>query len=145
MYFIIYSFINAIGIKIINLNKILFLQEIMIITKKNRLDFISIIVVFFSIAGIPPFLGFLPKAIILIKIIENSLLFLRLRILILNTITRFFYLRLSYIRLILSLNIKKEVKYKPKNRFPWFLLLTLFPLGLILWNFKLKQTINFQN
>nr|AIQ81012.1 NADH dehydrogenase subunit 2 [Scirtothrips dorsalis] len=132
MYFIIYSFMNAMGMKIMNLNKMLFLQEMMMMTKKNSLDFISIIVVFFSMAGIPPFLGFLPKAMILMKMVENSLLFLSLSILILNTITSFFYLRLSYMSLILSLNMKKEVKHKPKNSFPWFLLLTLFPLGLIL-------------
>nr|YP_009073548.1 NADH dehydrogenase subunit 2 [Scirtothrips dorsalis]AIQ80999.1 NADH dehydrogenase subunit 2 [Scirtothrips dorsalis] len=132
IYFVIYTLMNMIGMTIMNINKMFFLQEIMLMNKKNILDYFSIITVFFSMAGIPPFLGFLPKAMILMKMMENSLLFLTLTILIFNTITSFFYLRLSYMSLILSFKMKKKLKTSNNMSLPWYLMMIFFPMALIL-------------
>nr|WKW89308.1 NADH dehydrogenase subunit 2 [Scirtothrips hansoni] len=127
IYFFIYSMMNFLGMKIMNQNKTFFLQEIMLFKKNSLMDFLSIIVIFFSMAGIPPFIGFMPKMFIIMKMVENSILALTFFILIFNTIASFFYLRLTYMNLVLSMTNKKYQK-KSKTSLPLFLMIIFFPM-----------------
>ena len=74
------------------------------ISHLNQLPFIKInlsaqVILFFSLlslGGLPPFLGFLPKWIILQLLCSHSFFLLRLIIVIISLLTLFFYLRLIF-------------------------------------------------
>nr|UFZ12852.1 NADH dehydrogenase subunit 2 [Chloroniella peringueyi] len=60
-----------------------------------------------SMGGLPPFLGFLPKLLIIQNLIYNNSLFMIFCMVMTALITLFFYIRLSYSSfLIMSLNLK---------------------------------------
>jgi NADH-ubiquinone oxidoreductase chain 2 len=103
IYFIIYSYISINLICLLNLFNLFFFNQLFSINFKNlNLKFILFINIL-SIGGLPPFLGFFPK-IIIIQTLTNKFYYLILIILICFTlITLYFYLRLIYSRFILNL------------------------------------------
>lgn len=95
-YFSIYS--------IISLNLILMFKYLNIyhvtqlITSINQIPIFKIAFVlnFFSLGGLPPFLGFLPKWITIQTIVENQLYLLTVRIIVITLLTLYYYLRISF-------------------------------------------------
>lgn len=116
IYFIIYSFIVisiSITINKFNVSYIWQLNEIISSIKSSKFLFS---INFFSIIGLPPFLGFMPKWILLNVIIENNIIFLALIILIITMITIFFYIRIIMPILILSSSKTNTIKINnPKS------------------------------
>lgn len=55
-----------------------------------------------SLGGLPPFLGFLPKWIVIQSLIENDINALITIIVVITTITLYYYLRIRFSALILS-------------------------------------------
>nr|YP_009441916.1 NADH dehydrogenase subunit 2 [Dryocoetes autographus]AOY40124.1 NADH dehydrogenase subunit 2 [Dryocoetes autographus]AYN50455.1 NADH dehydrogenase subunit 2 [Dryocoetes autographus] len=93
IYFLVYSFTNMVIIQTLKHWKIFFMSQMNNIKNKKKIIFM---LNFFSLGGLPPFLGFLPKWIT-INQLSNSLFFFIATILILFTlIALFFYLRISF-------------------------------------------------
>jgi len=103
LYFCLYSFISITLIYILNIFKIFYLKQIYTFINKNLLIKFTLLLNLLSLGGLPPFLGFLPKWII-IQYLRNNYIYLLFFIITITLITLFFYLRISYTRLILSHN-----------------------------------------
>jgi NADH-quinone oxidoreductase subunit N len=100
IYIIIYSFItlsifgslftliNHKGKKISSIDQLVYLK------KSNYFIFISLIISFFAISGIPPLSGFFSKFFIFINLINLNLYLLTFFVLILSVVSCFYYLRI---------------------------------------------------
>lgn len=102
IYLLFYFFIIWIIIKSIMLFNITFINQIFNLNNKNKFIKSFIFINFLSLGGLPPFLGFYPKLIIILKL--NNLLILFL-IVIFTLITLFIY-----IRIIISILILNSIK-----------------------------------
>lgn len=138
IYFLFYCFLsfNLIfifnNLKILNINQTFYLKNFNLILK------LSIFIVLLSLGGLPPFLGFFPKWLIIETLTSQKIMLILTFILFFTLITLFFYLRISYNVLLIGHN---EINWNFKIFFikapiKITLLITFFSLfGLILINF----------
>nr|ANJ70628.1 NADH dehydrogenase subunit 2 [Pterostichus madidus] len=103
LYFFFYSFISLTLILMLNSFKIFYLKQMYTFMNKNILIKFSLMMNLLSLGGLPPFLGFLPKWMI-IQYLSNNYMYLLLFMIMMTLITLFFYLRIAYTSLILSHN-----------------------------------------
>lgn len=141
LYLLIYFFINWVLILKFEKRKINFSFETLKQTKKKTTDIVFTILIF-NIMGIPPFIRFVPKVIIFIKIIEFSIILPLIILIIFNTISTFFYLRIIFSNLIINLNSLKKRKRKRKSLSIWIIL--RFLILILEWSFRLKKPITFK-
>lgn len=101
-YFFIYSLINISiiiifkSISLFHINQIFFIKNNQLITK------FWFLINFFSLGGLPPFLGFLPKWLVIENIILSNFIFLTLFLVNITLITLYFYARLTFSAFLLS-------------------------------------------
>lgn len=91
--------------KILNLYSI---KQLYWSNKNYKINFILITNIL-SIGGLPPFIGFFPKIIIIINIIKSKILLLIIIILITNLINLYYYIRIIYSTLILNFTKNKSI------------------------------------
>jgi len=77
-----------------NLKKLKYIDDLIIVSNTNRFLGVSLIISFFSIAGVPPFVGFFSKMFVLFNAIGHSLYFLAFTGLFTSVISCFYYLRI---------------------------------------------------
>nr|YP_010004093.1 NADH dehydrogenase subunit 2 [Appias nero]QNR01199.1 NADH dehydrogenase subunit 2 [Appias nero] len=136
MYFFIYTLMNFIMCFLFHMLNIFYINQIM---NFNLISFIkiSLLINFFSLGGLPPFLGFFPKWIIINFLITNNSFFISFIFVMSSLIMLFFYIRIVYLSLMLNFFKLKWFKIKIKNNF--FLIINFFSLisllGLILSTF----------
>nr|ANJ70537.1 NADH dehydrogenase subunit 2 [Liopterus haemorrhoidalis] len=137
MYFLIYSFISLTLISIFNNFKIYYLKQMFLVMNKNSIIKFCLMLNLLSLGGLPPFLGFLPKWII-IQNLSNNNMFLLLFMIMMTLITLFFYLRISYSSVMLShnkLNFNLIMNKYTKNNLILLMLTFISINGLILYTF----------
>nr|APX40564.1 NADH dehydrogenase subunit 2 [Galeruca interrupta] len=125
-YFIIYFFITL-NIVIIFYQLNLFnVNQLFYSMNSNKLVKLFFIFNFLSLGGLPPFLGFLPKWIVIDNLVLNQMYTLSLILIISTLITLYFYIRLTFstLTILMSENLIKPTKLK---NFIW-LFLNLFTL-----------------
>lgn len=110
LYFIIYRFITINIIYIFNKFKIFYLNDLFNLINYNKYIKIFYFFNFFSLGGIPPFLGFFPKWLALKIILENNLFLLAFLIIFLTLIFLFIYIRLIIQALLFKIYNKKPFK-----------------------------------
>nr|ARH53818.1 NADH dehydrogenase subunit 2 [Elaphrus cupreus] len=115
IYFSIYSFISMTLILMLNKFNIFYIKQMFMLMNKNILIKFSMLLNLLSLGGLPPFLGFLPKWMI-IQYLSNYM-YLILFMILMTLITLFFYLRIAYSSLILShnemyFNMSTNIKFK---------------------------------
>nr|YP_009971695.1 NADH dehydrogenase subunit 2 [Palaestes abruptus]QNG56275.1 NADH dehydrogenase subunit 2 [Palaestes abruptus]QNG56405.1 NADH dehydrogenase subunit 2 [Palaestes abruptus] len=115
IYFITYSFINMNLVIIFFTINIFYLKQLFNSLNKNKLVKIFFLLNFFSISGMPPFLGFMPKWLTINNLIYNNLFFLSLFLIMFTLISMYFYLRIMFSTLILNNN--ENLKSFSKNNF----------------------------
>nr|YP_010472497.1 NADH dehydrogenase subunit 2 [Nipponoharpalus discrepans]UVG42121.1 NADH dehydrogenase subunit 2 [Nipponoharpalus discrepans] len=103
IYFLMYTFISMSLIYMFNMFKIFYMKQMYTFMNKNLLIKFSFLLNLLSLGGLPPFLGFFPKWMI-IQHLSNNYLYLLLFMIMMTLITLFYYLRISYTSLILSHN-----------------------------------------
>lgn len=138
LYFIFYTFLNLSIVYIFNNFKLFNINQTFKIFKSNKFSSTSIFILLLSLGGLPPFLGFFPKWIIIELIIKNNLFFILLFILFITLITLYFYLRLTYSALLLNhININWRFKnnFLIKNLNILMIINFISLTGLILINF----------
>nr|YP_010254477.1 NADH dehydrogenase subunit 2 [Ischnura senegalensis]QTZ98197.1 NADH dehydrogenase subunit 2 [Ischnura senegalensis] len=95
MYFLFYSLLSISVVLLMNNNSLFYLSQIFSLKMNNSLKF-TLFLAILSLGGLPPFLGFLPKWLI----IQNCLLFesnlLIIVMIMMTMITLYFYLRMTY-------------------------------------------------
>nr|QUB07124.1 NADH dehydrogenase subunit 2 [Chrysochus chinensis] len=129
IYFIIYSLITTSIIIILKKFKILFISQISF-SKNNKLSNLILSANIFSLAGLPPFLGFFPKWLTINYLIMEKNYFLSLSLVMFTLISIYFYLRLTFSMITLS-KTETTIKINSTTSFIIILFNTLLMFGLI--------------
>nr|AOY39746.1 NADH dehydrogenase subunit 2 [Hylastes opacus] len=128
MYFIVYSIINYSIItmmNVFNLNNLVQLSNLFNFNKNLKFMFMMN---FFSLGGVPPFLGFLPKWVTINQLINNNLYILTILLILMSLISLYFYARMSFSSLtFLASECLINKPYQNKN----FLLILVNSLSLM--------------
>lgn len=116
-YFIFYRFLNFRIVYLFNSYKLFNINQTFKIFLSNKFSRISLFLLLISLGGLPPFLGFFPKWLIIELLVKNNLFFLLTIILFLTLITLYFYLRIAYAALLINhISINWSWKrFNPKN------------------------------
>nr|AXS65461.1 NADH dehydrogenase subunit 2 [Cucujoidea sp. 39 KM-2017] len=127
IYFFIYSFISVILIFMFSSINSLFLYQLFNFNNPNNYINFFLMLIFLSLGGLPPFLGFLPKWLTINGLISSNMMFLSFFLIIFTLITLFIYLRMIFNTFML--NSKKSILKKGKIN--QFILMTLNIFNLV--------------
>nr|AOY39112.1 NADH dehydrogenase subunit 2 [Chelonarium sp. BMNH 840450] len=114
-YFIIYSIITInIIVQLKNTNSFFINQ--MMSNKMNQTQKTMFLMNFMSLGGLPPFLGFFPKWLVIQMMVENNLISISIIMVMLTLMTLFFYMRMTFSSMTMGLSI---MKWLPLNKIKW--------------------------
>nr|WGO57990.1 NADH dehydrogenase subunit 2 [Pseudoglomeris magnifica] len=113
-YFLIYSILTSSIISIIYSSQISMINQVLQIMD-NKILKLMMFSSLLSLGGLPPFLGFLPKWIIIQAMMINKLMIMLSVMVIMSLITLYYYLRISYSSFIMLNNEIKWNKINKKN------------------------------
>lgn len=130
IYFIIYSIIVLPIFIIMNTINSKTIKTLHNLFKNNVVLVFAIAILILSLAGVPPLTGFIPKLIIIIKLIETN--YTVLVFLLLGTyINLYYYLNISFNILLTRRNINSKHNTKETNSLPVIIMASTSILGLI--------------
>uniref|UniRef100_A0A7D5Q2C7 NADH-ubiquinone oxidoreductase chain 2 n=1 Tax=Trogoderma variabile TaxID=888089 RepID=A0A7D5Q2C7_9COLE len=72
---------------------------------------------FLSLGGLPPFVGFIPKWMIINEMINSSMFFMTITMIIMTLMTLFFYMRITLTSIILTSSETSKINPTNKNKF----------------------------
>lgn len=133
-YFIIYSLINLNIIIIFNKFKVFYLNQLISIFSYNKKIKFFFILNFLSLGGLPPFLGFFPKWLVINNITNTNNYTLACILIIFTLISLYFYLRITFSSYTIF-TIESLIILFNKIRFFQFITNSLSLLGLIICTF----------
>nr|QOL10583.1 NADH dehydrogenase subunit 2 [Aphis gossypii] len=126
-YFMIYSMLNFLMIKILNNYNINYINQL----KFFNLNFffkLNMMMLIFSIMGLPPMIGFLMKWMLIKNLIYNNMYMIMMMLIMLTILNLFFYIKMSYFMLFnFNLFNKWYLQFK-KNNYNFFLFMNFFSL-----------------
>lgn len=102
IYFIIYCFLSINLVYFFNIIKLYHINQLFSIFFNSKIIKFRLFINLLSLGGLPPFLGFLPKWIVIQTLTINSQLLLITLITIITLVTLYFYLRICYSAFILN-------------------------------------------
>nr|QBF01254.1 NADH dehydrogenase subunit 2 [Stegana sp. 1395 JL-2019] len=138
IYFLIYSFLSFSLIFLFNNFKIYYFNQMFSLFFNSKIMKFILFMNFLSLGGLPPFLGFLPKWIVIHQLIFNNQYFMIMILMMSTLITLFFYLRICYSAFLLNYyeNNWMIIKYSKIKFNNLFLIMSFFSItGLILISF----------
>nr|YP_010702022.1 NADH dehydrogenase subunit 2 [Trixa longipennis]WCL18810.1 NADH dehydrogenase subunit 2 [Trixa longipennis] len=100
-YFMFYSFLTFSAIFMFNMFKISFINQMLFMFNSKILSFI-LFCNMLSLGGLPPFLGFFPKWLVIQQLVMYNQLFMLIFMSLMTLITLYFYLRLTYTMFMLN-------------------------------------------
>nr|YP_009743810.1 NADH dehydrogenase subunit 2 [Ambulyx substrigilis]QIE12571.1 NADH dehydrogenase subunit 2 [Ambulyx substrigilis] len=115
-YFFTYSFLISIMFFLFFVLNMFFINQLFI----NNMNFmikLNLLINFLSLGGLPPFIGFLPKWIIINFLMINKIYFLTLIMVMSSLITIYFYIRIIYSSFLFNYIKMKWFKISLKNNF----------------------------
>nr|YP_010449388.1 NADH dehydrogenase subunit 2 [Xestia c-nigrum]UTT74629.1 NADH dehydrogenase subunit 2 [Xestia c-nigrum] len=122
-YIFMYSFMISIMCFLFYILNMYFINQLFI----NNMNFfikINLLINFLSLGGLPPFIGFFPKWIIINFLINNNMYLLTFVFIMMSLIMLFFYIRISYSAFMFNYFKMKWFKIFIKNNY--FLLINFF-------------------
>nr|YP_003587434.1 NADH dehydrogenase subunit 2 [Papilio maraho]ACN91361.1 NADH dehydrogenase subunit 2 [Papilio maraho]UDY69707.1 NADH dehydrogenase subunit 2 [Papilio elwesi] len=128
-YLMMYSFLISILCFMFNLLNVYFINQLFIINLNSLIKF-SLLINFMSLGGLPPFLGFLPKWIIINFLIINKFYIIAFIFIMMSLIMLFLYIRIIYSSITFNYLKMKWFKFYFKNESMLFI--NLFSL-ISLW------------
>nr|WNL54173.1 NADH dehydrogenase subunit 2 [Microcerotermes aff. subinteger] len=96
MYFMIYSTLALTVVSAIKLSGTSFINQTMMTNKDTTMMKFMMFTSLLSLGGLPPFLGFLPKWIVIQAMITNNMAPLATIVVVTSLITLYYYLKISY-------------------------------------------------
>nr|QXT44609.1 NADH dehydrogenase subunit 2 [Anoplotermes sp. J02] len=96
VYFMIYSALALTVVSAIKLSGVSFINQTMMTNKEASLMKFMMFTSLLSLGGLPPFLGFLPKWIVIQAMITNNMIPLATIVVVTSLITLYYYLKISY-------------------------------------------------
>nr|QTV20874.1 NADH dehydrogenase subunit 2 [Anoplophora horsfieldi] len=130
IYFSIYSIITFNIIIILKILNIFYLNQLFNAMNFSKSIKFSFLLNFFSLGGLPPFLGFFPKWLVINNLVLNNFFFLSILLIIFTLITLYFYLRISFSSLMINSN-ESLIFFKKKYNFKIFLINFISLSGLL--------------
>nr|YP_011010342.1 NADH dehydrogenase subunit 2 [Metrocoris tigrinus]WPW46957.1 NADH dehydrogenase subunit 2 [Metrocoris tigrinus] len=133
-YLIIYSIIIIMLISILSKSSTNYISQ-MNMNMKTPMEKINLLMLMLSLGGLPPFIGFLPKWIVIQSLINSNSILIILIMMMFSMITLFYYMRMI-IPTILSNNImnKWNMKniYSKKTYMIMFIINMMLPISMII-------------
>nr|UHA55359.1 NADH dehydrogenase subunit 2 [Ancylis unculana] len=135
-YFYFYSFLNMIMCFLFFLFNVYFINQLFIINL-NLMIKLSLLINFLSLGGLPPFIGFFPKWMVINFMLKNNFFFLTFIFIMMSLIMLLFYIRIIYSSVMFNYLKLKWFKIKIKNNSFFFIhfLSTMSLLGMIISTF----------
>nr|WES82244.1 NADH dehydrogenase subunit 2 [Archotermopsis wroughtoni] len=115
-YFIVYSMLTSTVVLIVNNAKVSFINQTSLMEKKNKLTKMMMFMSLLSLGGLPPFLGFLPKWIIIQAMITNTMTTTVTIMVMMSVITLYYYMRMAYSSMIILHHEPKWLTTQPTNK-----------------------------
>nr|AII02520.1 NADH dehydrogenase subunit 2 [Acronicta psi] len=122
-YIFFYSFMISIMCFLFYITNMYFINQLFI----NNMNFyikINLMINFLSLGGLPPFIGFFPKWMIINFLINNNMYMLTFIFIMMSLIMLFFYIRITYSSLMFNYLKMKWFKIYIKNNY--FLMINFF-------------------
>lgn len=137
IYFSIYTLISLNLILLFYYLNSFYLSQISINLNSNNLLKLFFIINIFSLGGLPPFLGFYPKWLVINILINENFYFLRFIIILLTLITLYYYIRLTYHSLTLRISSNLNTNLFNNNNLILinFFSLIILPIFIIIRSF----------
>nr|UGN61615.1 NADH dehydrogenase subunit 2 [Cryptocercus matilei] len=118
MYFTIYSTLTMTIVMIIKPFNTSFINQTLLMNKEMNMMKFMMFTTLLSMGGLPPFLGFLPKWIIIQMMIINNMNIIMTTMVVMSLMTLYFYLRISYSSfMMLHIEPKWNISYFKNNKF----------------------------
>nr|QPN54141.1 NADH dehydrogenase subunit 2 [Holotrichia oblita] len=124
-YFTIYLLISINITMILKTLNIFYLNQLFMSMNKSPLIKLMFTLNFMSLGGLPPFIGFLPKWLLIQSLVSKTLISISITMTLMTLMTLYFYMRLTFSTILLEMN---EILFyshpMPNNTFVWILNLT---------------------
>nr|AII02314.1 NADH dehydrogenase subunit 2 [Ischnusia culiculina] len=121
MYFTLYSFMISIMCIMFNMMNLFYLNQLFSLNM-NSLMKISMTINFLSLGGLPPFIGFFPKWMIINFLMNNKFYILSFIFVMMSLIMLFFYIRIIFSSIMFNYMKIKWFKTFIKNKMSFFLM-----------------------
>nr|YP_010127368.1 NADH dehydrogenase subunit 2 [Apomecyna saltator]QPO99864.1 NADH dehydrogenase subunit 2 [Apomecyna saltator] len=102
IYFLIYTLITLNLIVIFHYFKIYFLNQFFFVSNNLKMIKFFFICNFLSLGGLPPFLGFFPKWMVINNLISNNFYLMSTLLIVFTLISLYFYLRVTFSTILLN-------------------------------------------
>nr|AUR39864.1 NADH dehydrogenase subunit 2 [Agonita chinensis] len=132
IYIFLYLITNFNLIMMFNKFKIFYINQIYNMNMNLMLK-LFILLNFLSLSGLPPFIGFLPKWLTIMWMIENNFIFMPLLITTLTLISIFFYIRIMIPSMLNYMKMKKKINMKLNFYYLMFNFMFFSSLILLSW------------
>nr|YP_010134446.1 NADH dehydrogenase subunit 2 [Dausara latiterminalis]QWM93936.1 NADH dehydrogenase subunit 2 [Dausara latiterminalis] len=119
-YFFMYSFMISIMCFLFYMMNMFFINQLFFMNI-NYLIKLSLMINFLSLGGLPPFIGFFPKWIIINFLINNNFYILIFILIMMSLIMLFFYIRIIYSSFMFNYLKLKWIKINFKNKMIYFI------------------------
>nr|ANH54457.1 NADH dehydrogenase subunit 2 [Myzus persicae] len=126
-YFLIYSMLNFLIIKMLNNYNINYINQM----KFFNLNFffkLNMLMLIFSIMGLPPMLGFLMKWMLIKNLIYNNMYIIMMMLIMLTILNLFFYIKMTYFMLFNFNFFNKWYLQFKKNNYNFIMMMNFFSL-----------------
>nr|ALO76284.1 NADH deshydrogenase subunit 2 [Lamiinae sp. GENSP01] len=119
IYFLIYTLITLNLVIIFHIFKVFYLMQFLSVMNEMKLIkfFLSVIL---SLGGLPPFLGFFPKWMVINNLVANNFFMLSVLLIIFTLISLYFYLRVSFSTFLINSNETLFMRSKKINGWIYF-------------------------
>nr|YP_010883372.1 NADH dehydrogenase subunit 2 [Prophantis octoguttalis]WIK99888.1 NADH dehydrogenase subunit 2 [Prophantis octoguttalis] len=114
-YFSFYSFLISIMCLLFHMMNMFFINQLFL-NNINYMIKLSLLINFLSLGGLPPFIGFLPKWIIINFLMNNNFFFMTFILIMMSLIMLFFYIRILYSSFLFNFIKLKWMKIFIKNK-----------------------------
>nr|YP_010472684.1 NADH dehydrogenase subunit 2 [Pygospila tyres]UVH65812.1 NADH dehydrogenase subunit 2 [Pygospila tyres] len=135
-YFFLYSFMISIMCFLFYFMNMFFINQLFFVNM-NYMIKLSLLINFLSLGGLPPFIGFFPKWIVINYLLLNNFYFLTFILIMMSLVMLFFYIRILYSSFMFNYLKLKWMKIFIKNKMMYFInFLSLISIsGMILSTF----------
>nr|YP_009674542.1 NADH dehydrogenase subunit 2 [Glenea cantor]QDC34919.1 NADH dehydrogenase subunit 2 [Glenea cantor] len=110
VYFLVYSIISINIVWFFNKLNIYTLNQLYFTLNSSKMIKLFFLINFLSLGGLPPFLGFFPKWLVINNLLENNFYLLGTLLIIFTLITLFFYLRITFTSLMINFSENLNLK-----------------------------------
>nr|QWQ55625.1 NADH dehydrogenase subunit 2 [Ocellarnaca sp.] len=118
LYFIVYSFLTLSLTFLFSTHQIFHLNQSFLTLNSMNSFKLFLYLTLLSLGGLPPFLGFLPKWMVIQSLVSINSSFMTFIMVIMTLITLFYYIRLTFSAFLLNYSQMKWINYNNSPNFP---------------------------